>query len=116
MLDENHQKLSKRLKNYPDPVDVFNTYGSDALRFYMVSSPLLVGGDLAMPKDGRAIAQTQRQVLIPLWNAYYFFTLYANAEGVKAEAVTSSDNVLDPLHPGQDPPVHRGCREGAGRL
>jgi isoleucyl-tRNA synthetase len=95
VLDENHQKLSKRLKNYPDPVDVFNTYGSDALRFYMVSSPLLVGGDLAMPQDGRAIAQTQRQVLIPLWNAYYFFTLYANAEGVKAETVTSSDNVLD---------------------
>lgn len=95
VLDEQHQKLSKRLKNYPDPVDVFNTYGSDALRFYMVSSPLLVGGDLAMPKDGRAIAQTQRQVLIPLWNAYYFFTLYANAEGVKAEAVTSSENVLD---------------------
>ncbi|WP_404384667.1 isoleucine--tRNA ligase [Caenispirillum salinarum] len=95
VLDENHQKLSKRLKNYPDPVEVFNTYGSDALRFYMVSSPLLVGGDLAMPKDGRAIAQTQRQVLIPLWNAYYFFTLYANAEGVKAEAVTSSENVLD---------------------
>lgn len=95
VLDENRQKLSKRLKNYPDPVDMFNTYGSDALRFYMMGSPLLTGGDLALAKDGRDIAQTQRQVVIPLWNAYYFFTLYANAEGVKAELATGSDNVLD---------------------
>ena len=60
VLDENKQKLSKRLKNYPDPVDVFDTYGADALRWYMISSPLLSGGDLAMPKDGRAIGETVR--------------------------------------------------------
>ena len=60
VLDENKQKLSKRLKNYPDPVEVFNTYGADALRWYMVSSPLLSGGDLAMPKDGRAIGEAVR--------------------------------------------------------
>lgn len=95
VLDENKQKLSKRLKNYPDPVDVFNTHGADALRWYMVSSPLLAGGDLAMPKDGRAIAETVRQVMLPLWNAFYFFTLYANTDGYKATFRTDAAGELD---------------------
>jgi hypothetical protein len=50
VLDEDNQKLSKRLKNYPDPVEVFDQYGADALRWYMMSSPLMVGGDLVIPK------------------------------------------------------------------
>jgi isoleucyl-tRNA synthetase len=95
VLDENKQKLSKRLKNYPDPVDVFNTHGADALRWYMVSSPLLAGGDLAMPRDGRAIAETVRQVMLPLWNAFYFFTLYANTDGYKATFRTDAAGELD---------------------
>jgi len=95
VLDENKQKLSKRLKNYPDPIDVFNTYGADALRWYLVSSPLLSGGDLAMPKDGRAIAETVRQVMLPIWNAYSFFTLYANIDGLKGRMVTSAEAELD---------------------
>jgi isoleucyl-tRNA synthetase len=95
VLDENRQKLSKRLKNYPDPVDVFNTYGADALRWYMVASPLLSGGDLSMPKDGRTIAETVRQVLLPIWNAYSFFTLYANIDGLRGKLVTSAEAELD---------------------
>ncbi|BCP55088.1 isoleucine--tRNA ligase [Kaistia sp. 32K] len=95
VLDENKQKLSKRLRNYPDPIEVFNTYGADALRWYLVSSPLLSGGDLAMPKDGRAIAETVRQVMLPIWNAYSFFTLYANIDGIKGRLVTTADAELD---------------------
>ncbi len=95
VLDENKQKLSKRLKNYPDPIDVFNTFGADALRWYLVSSPLLSGGDLAMAKDGRAIAETVRQVMLPIWNAYSFFTLYANIDGIKGRMVTSAEAELD---------------------
>ncbi|MGJ3264831.1 MAG: isoleucine--tRNA ligase [Salinarimonas sp.] len=95
VLDENKQKLSKRLKNYPDPVDVFDTHGADALRWYMVSSPLLAGGDLAMPKDGRAIAETVRQVMLPFWNAFYFFTLYAEADGYRATHRTNATGELD---------------------
>ncbi|WP_029032466.1 isoleucine--tRNA ligase [Salinarimonas rosea] len=95
VLDENKQKLSKRLKNYPDPVDVFDTHGADALRWYMVSSPLLAGGDLAMPKDGRAIAETVRQVMLPFWNAFYFFTLYAEADGYRATYRTDAAGELD---------------------
>ena len=95
VLDENHQKLSKRLKNYPDPLEMFDTFGADALRWYLVSSALLAGGDLAIPKDGRAIGEVQRQVLKPIWNAYYFFSLYANADGIKAAPITQADGVLD---------------------
>ncbi len=95
VLDENKQKLSKRLKNYPDPVEVFNTYGADALRWYMISSPLLVGGDLAMPKDGRAIGEAVRSVLLPVWNAYSFFTLYANIDGIGGRFVTTAEAELD---------------------
>ena len=95
VLDENHEKLSKRLKNYPDPVDMFDKHGADAMRWYMVSSPLMSGGDLAIDKDGSGIAQTVRQVTIPMWNAYYFFTLYANADGIQAHSITSSSNLMD---------------------
>ncbi|SMF18578.1 Isoleucyl-tRNA synthetase [Tistlia consotensis] len=95
VLDENKQKLSKRLKNYPDPTEVFETYGADALRWYMVSSPLMHGGDLAMPQDGRGIAQALRQAIIPIWNAYYFFTLYANIDGYRARERADQTGVLD---------------------
>ena len=95
VLDENHQKLSKRLQNYPDPIDVFNTFGSDALRWYLVSTPLMMGGDLAIPKDGKAIGQIRNQILNPIWNACSFFTLYANADGIRAEEITEATAVLD---------------------
>ncbi len=95
VLDENKQKLSKRLKNYPDPVEMFNTHGADALRWYMISSPLLSGGDLAMPRDGRAIGDAVRQVLLPLWNAYSFFTLYANIDGIRGKMITTAEADLD---------------------
>jgi len=95
VLDENYQKLSKRLKNYPDPVEVFDTHGADALRWYMLSSPLMAGGDLAMPRDGRDIGKAARQVIFRLWNAYSFFTLYANIDGIRAKPRADSSNVLD---------------------
>ncbi|WP_114392107.1 isoleucine--tRNA ligase [Oleisolibacter albus] len=90
VLDEHKQKLSKRLRNYPDPQEVLNTQGADALRWYLVSSPLMVGGDLAMPKDARGIAQALRQGVLPLWNAYSFFTLYANIDGIRGRMRTES--------------------------
>ncbi len=95
VLDENDQKLSKRLKNYPDPVEVFSTYGADALRWYMMSSPLMAGGDLAMAKDGKDIGKATRPVILRLWNAFVFFTLYANIDGVKARLSADSTDVLD---------------------
>jgi isoleucyl-tRNA synthetase len=61
----------------------------------MVSSPLLSGGDLALPQDGRVIGDPVRQVLLPLWNAYSFFTLYANVDGIRGRLVTSAEAELD---------------------
>jgi isoleucyl-tRNA synthetase len=61
----------------------------------MLSSPLLVGGDLAVAKDGRGIAQALRQAIIPIWSAYYFFTLYANADQYKAQVRFDQKGLLD---------------------
>ncbi|MCB0310424.1 MAG: isoleucine--tRNA ligase, partial [Bdellovibrionales bacterium] len=95
VLDENGQKLSKRLKNYPSPEEVFEKHGSDALRWYLVSSAILNGGDLQIDRDGKGIGEVVRTVLNPIWNAYYFFTLYANSDGIRAEYDTSSPELLD---------------------
>jgi isoleucyl-tRNA synthetase len=60
-----------------------------------MSSPILRGGDLRMSEDASDITEVVRQVLMPIWNAYSFFTLYANADGRRAEVRTDSDHVLD---------------------
>ncbi|MBO5441918.1 MAG: isoleucine--tRNA ligase, partial [Alphaproteobacteria bacterium] len=95
LMAEGGQKLSKRLKNYPDPNEILETIGSDALRWFLISSPVLKGGNVAVDKEGKEIAKAARKALIPFWNAYYFFTLYANAEGIKAEEISKSADVLD---------------------
>ncbi|MEM7339152.1 MAG: isoleucine--tRNA ligase [Actinomycetota bacterium] len=95
VLDGEGQKLSKKLRNYPDPIEVFGTIGSDALRWFSMSSPILRGLDLRIDADGQGIRDVVRQVLNPIWSAYSFFTLYANAEGYQAERSTASTNLLD---------------------
>ncbi len=95
LMAEGGQKLSKRLKNYPDPNEVLDTIGSDALRWFLVSSPVLKGGNLAVDKEGKEIAKAAREALIPLWNAFYFFTLYANAENYQAKEVYTSSEAMD---------------------
>ncbi len=116
VLDENKQKLSKRLKNYPDPIEMFNTYGADALRWYMMSSPLMSGGDLAMPKDGKAIGEAIRSVMLPIWNAYSFFTLYANIDGIKGKLVTSAEAELDRYILGKTAELVRAVEQAMDRL
>ena len=97
VLDEDRAKLSKSKDNYPDPKEVFDQYGSDCLRWYMVSSPLMTGGDLSISHDGKEIGQTRNQIVNPIWNAYSFFTLYANADGIKGNVITPDQvtNTLD---------------------
>ena len=95
VLDENGQKLSKRLRNYPDPEQVFEEIGADALRWFLVSSPVLRGADLNIDKEGKAIQEVVRLTLNPIWNAYSFFTLYANTEGYRATFRTDSEQLLD---------------------
>lgn len=95
VLDENNQKLSKKLRNYPPVEEVFDKYGSDALRWYLVSSPILRGQNLSVDSKGKGIAEIVRLAINPLWNAYSFFCLYANADKVKAEARSDSKQLLD---------------------
>ena len=95
LMAEGGQKLSKRLKNYPDPNEVLDSIGSDALRWFLVSSPVLKGGNLAVDKEGKEIAKASRVAQIPLWNAFYFFTLYANAEEYQAKEISSSSEAID---------------------
>lgn len=87
ILDENSQKLSKRLRNYADPLEIFSTFGSDAMRFYMISQPVMRGQELRIDKEGKAIRDTLRISIKPLINAFNFFCLYANADGVKAKRI-----------------------------
>ncbi|MEC8252091.1 MAG: isoleucine--tRNA ligase [Planctomycetota bacterium] len=95
VLDTEGQKLSKSLRNYPDPEEMFETVGADALRWFLMSSPILRGGDLAISKDGKQMHEVVRLVLNPIWNAYYFFTLYANTDGVTARLRYDQEAVLD---------------------
>ena len=95
VLDSTGQKLSKKLRNYPDPVEVFDRIGSDAMRWYLISSPILRGMDTRIESDDSGIREVVRQVLNPIWNTYSFFTLYANAEGYQAKTATTSTDLLD---------------------
>ena len=93
VLGADGQKMSKSLRNYPDPMEVFDTYGADAMRWYLLSSPILRGHDFSVTEDG--IRDTVRQVILPLWNAWYFLTLYANAAGTTGVFRTDQSDVLD---------------------
>ncbi|MCG2803802.1 MAG: class I tRNA ligase family protein, partial [Cellulomonas sp.] len=82
VLGDDGRKASKSLRNFPDPMVMFDTYGSDAVRWALMSSPVLRGGNLVVAQEN--IREGVRQVLLPLWSTYYFFSLYANAAGYRA--------------------------------
>ena len=95
VMAEGGVKMSKKLGNYPDPYVILNASGSDAMRWFLESSSIMHGGNVCMDYEGKEVAKAMRQALIPLWNAYYFFCLYANAEGIKAKEITNSKDILD---------------------
>ena len=93
VLGDDGQKMSKSLNNYPDPQEMFDSHGADAMRWHLLSSPILRGSDGMVTESG--MRETVRQVLLPLWNSWYFLTLYANAAGHHGTVRTDSANVLD---------------------
>ena len=96
VLGEDGLKMSKSLRNYPDPMEVFDTNGADAMRWYLLSSPILRGNDFSVTATG--LRDTARQVLLPLWNAWSFLSLYANVAGhggVSRPPAEASEHVLD---------------------
>ncbi|OMC17408.1 isoleucine--tRNA ligase [Mycolicibacter heraklionensis] len=90
VLGSDGQKMSKSLRNYPDVSEVFDRDGSDAMRWFLMASPILRGGNLIVTEAG--IREGVRQVMLPLTNAYTFLTLYAPKPGVWR---TDSQHVLD---------------------
>jgi len=95
VLDTNGVKLSKKLRNYPEPEMIWEKYGADSLRWFLSSSAVLKGQNLQIDMDGKGISDAQRLIITPLWNAFYFFCLYANAESVSAKENYDSKNPLD---------------------
>ncbi|HBI28822.1 MAG TPA: isoleucine--tRNA ligase [Deltaproteobacteria bacterium] len=96
ILAEDGKKMSKRLKNYPDPNEMLDQYGADAIRLYMLNSPAVRGEDLRFSEKG--LIETTRQLLLPLWNALAFLTTYARIDGWEPtddNLAVSAKNALD---------------------
>ena len=91
VLGSDGQKMSKSLRNYPDVSEVFERDGADAMRWFLMSSPVIRGGNLIVTEEG--IREGVRQFLLPLWSTYYFFTLYAG--DVEPTWRTDSTHLLD---------------------
>jgi len=89
------RKMSKSYKNYPDPKHVLEKYGGDALRLYLMGSPLMMGRDINMTK-GQELLEQVKTILLPLWNSYKFFATFANlVDWEPGKDISKSDNVLD---------------------
>jgi isoleucyl-tRNA synthetase len=93
LLGSDGRKMSKSLRNYPEVYEVFDSHGSDAMRWMLMSSPVLRGGDAVVTEA--SIRDAVRQALLPLWSLWYFFALYANAERYEARWRVDSQHLLD---------------------
>lgn len=93
VLGNDGRKASKSLRNYPDPMEMYDQYGSDAVRWMLMSSPVLRGGNLVVNEE--SIREAMRHVILPLWNTWYFFALYAGTcnkgEGYVASPIDVDD-------------------------
>lgn len=90
VLGDDGTKMSKSRQNYPNVNEVFDRDGSDAMRWFLMSSPILRGGNLIVTEQG--IREGVRQALLPMWNAYSFLQLYSSKP---AEWSVDSTDVLD---------------------
>ncbi|MCF7854111.1 MAG: isoleucine--tRNA ligase [Candidatus Pacebacteria bacterium] len=93
VLAEDGKKMSKRLKNYPDPKTIMDQYGADALRLTLLSSPVVRAEDLRFSEH--AVREVMRTVILPVWNAYSFLVTYARVDAWEPQAGT----IVPPTHP-----------------
>ncbi|MBW4061775.1 isoleucine--tRNA ligase [Candidatus Saccharibacteria bacterium] len=89
------KKLSKRLKNYPDPDEVFEKFGADSLRFFLMTSPVVTGEDVRFSAEG--VGEVTRNLFMTLWNVYSFLTTYAEVAKWRPTTLDRpvSHNLLD---------------------
>ncbi len=95
VVDENKKKLSKSLKNFVNPEDQIEQFGADAIRLFIQGSNFLKAEPVPVDKECKVFTEPTKTILTPLWNAYHFFTLYANAGNVTARNTVISENALD---------------------
>jgi len=93
VLAEDGKKMSKRLKNYPDPGDVLENYGADALRYYLLTSPVMQAENLNFSEKG--VIECLRKINMLLWNVYKFYETYAKTNTNDKLSSINSNNVLD---------------------
>jgi isoleucyl-tRNA synthetase len=93
VLAEDGKKMSKKLKNYPDPNEVLERQGADALRYYLLTSPVMQAENLSFSEKG--VAESLRKVNMLLWNVYKFYETYAGEVTNNELQITDSSNVLD---------------------
>ncbi|HPE88490.1 MAG TPA: isoleucine--tRNA ligase [Spirochaetia bacterium] len=94
VLAADGKKMSKSQRNYTDPMEAINKFGADALRLYLMASPVLKADDLCFTDDG--VRDVVKSILLPLWSAYGFFVTYANIDGVEpGEAPAAAVNPMD---------------------
>lgn len=95
VLGSDGEKMSKSRQNYPDVNDIFDSYGADAMRWYLVSSPVLRSGNLIVSEED--ITNVVRDIVLPFWNAWHFFRMYANAFGTDGYDARKTVSPTDPL-------------------
>ncbi|NCN40222.1 isoleucine--tRNA ligase [bacterium] len=94
VLAEDGRKMSKSLRNYPDPMELLKQNGADALRLYMIDSPVVKAQELKFSEKG--VYDVVRKILLRWWNSYSFFVNYANIDGFTPKGgAKDSPNLLD---------------------
>ncbi len=93
ILAEDGRKMSKSLKNYPDPEELLNSYGGDSLRAYLINSPVVRGEPLKFSEEG--VQLVTRNIILPLWNSFSFFSTYANADNISFKDLEKASPVQD---------------------
>ena len=95
VVDENKKKLSKSLGNFADPSEQIEKCGADAIRLFILGSNFMKAEPVPVDKEGKVFAESTKNILTPLWNAYHFFTLYANAGNITARENSVGNSALD---------------------
>lgn len=93
VLAEDWKKMSKSLQNYPAPELIFDKYWADAMRFYLLNSPVVEAQDFRFAETW--VEEVVKKVILPLWNTYYFFTTYANIDNFEPKGLKNRENILD---------------------
>ena len=93
VLAEDWKKMSKSLQNYPAPELIFDRYWADAMRFYLLNSPVVEAQDFRFSEAW--VEEVVKKVILPLWNTYYFFTTYANIDNFEPKWLAKTENILD---------------------